>query len=193
MLERLVSQVKNFPIWSIIEKVALLAELAVVIGVIIAMYELIIKLRRERKVDSSSISILTLTKEGGFEVYNNGAIASDIELHVATYTDGKVVSKSQQVFNFKVNKRRHQIQNLSFHQLLSAKLNASEKIVFYPFDINSYEIFVFAGVLKLVINGKFKRYYLTTFTGKRVEHAEELRRQSHPQFSWVIRDIFENT
>ena len=111
-------------------------------------------------------------------------------MYSGIYIDGKIEKDSQKLFELSRDKKRDEIRNLSFKHLLSATLNAKENLVFYPFDINSYEVFVFAGALRAIISGKHERYYLTTFTGKRVEHSETLREKSHPQFSWVIRDIF---
>lgn len=168
------------------------ADIGVTIGVFIAILELVSRLRRERKIDSSSVSVAPETRDGSFTISNNGSVSTDLDLYSGTYIDGKIEEESRKIFDLNRDKKRDNIRSLSFKHLLSATLNAHEKFVFYPFDINSNEVFVFAGALKLIISGKFERYYLATFTGKRIEHSEALREKSHPQFSWVIRDLFGN-
>lgn len=180
----------SFYITYIVDIFSKVADIAVTIGVLIAMLELLSKWRRERRVDSSSISITPKTRDGSFIISNNGSVSIYLELYSGIYVDGKIEKDSQKIFELHADKKRNEIRNLSFKLLLSVPLNAKENLVFYPFDINGYEVFVFAGSLKVIINRKFKRHYLATFTGKRVDHSETLRIKSHPQFTWVIRDIF---
>lgn len=173
-----------------IDLLSKVTDIAVAIGVLIAMLELFSRLRRERKIDSSSVSLTPETRDGSFMISNNGSVSIDLELYSGTYIDGKAEKDSQKLFETDRDKKRDEIRNLNFKHLLSATLNAKENLVFYPFDINGYEVFIFAGAFKVLIGRRFERYYLTTFTGKRIEHSETLREKSHPQFAWVIRDIF---
>lgn len=189
-MRRISEMFSNFDASLYIDIFSKLADIAVTIGVSIAMLELLSRLRRERKIDSSSVSVAPETKDGSFTISNNGSVSIDLELYSGICIDGKVERDSQRLFEFNRDKKRDTIRNLNFKHLLSATLNAKENLVFYPFDINGYEVFVFAGALKVIIGGKFERHYLTTFTGKRIEHSATLREKSHPQFAWVIRDIF---
>lgn len=177
--------------WSLyIDFFSKVADIAVTIGVVIAMLELVSRLRRERRINSSSVSIAPATRDGSFTISNNGSVSIDLDLYSGIYIDGKVEKDSQRLFELDRDKKRGKIRNLNFKHLLSATLNAKENLVFHPFDINGYEVFVFAGALRVLLCRRLKRHYLTTFTGKRIEHSETLREKSHPQFAWVIRDIF---
>ena len=161
-----------------IKFIGLLAGVTTSLGIIFAVYEFSIKIKRQDNIDKSSVSIQLKNgqdgKEGIFVVKNYGEIPHEIKIEKAILSDGTETPIE------------YENSNSVTEEFFNGYIYPGQQLDFHIFNITAEEVFVFKGLIRLLIDNDVVIESKVKYAGRGAEMIAEDFPMVHPLYRWAI-------